>query len=97
MLFVSFLLLFVVFQSTVTINHIMEELHGLMKTLPAYSNDFLDIIVHILQQYYESCNSAFKSKLCLMRTKIDGCLKVGRGRGRGTVSSYFMTFDIEGN
>ena len=42
----------------------MQELSSLMKSLPLYTNDFLDMILEILGKYLQSCKEAYKGKFC---------------------------------
>ena len=53
---------FVSFQATVLIVGVVDELSSLMKSMPTYTNEFLDIIVQILREYLLSCKEAYKSR-----------------------------------
>lgn len=50
-------------QATVSIEEVMGELSSLMKSLPLYTNDFLEMILQILRKYLQSCREAYKGKI----------------------------------
>lgn len=47
----------------------MEELLAVMKKLPAYCNDFLEIIIQTLTDYYEACSNSYKGACCLSKVR----------------------------
>jgi len=47
-------------KSIIVIYEIMEQLFTIMKKLPMYSNDLVEIIIRTLNDYYESCNNAYR-------------------------------------
>ncbi|XP_064602166.1 LOW QUALITY PROTEIN: exocyst complex component 4-like [Liolophura sinensis] len=47
-------------QSTVTVDRNIQKLHGLMLDLPDYADQFLNMICNILQEYRETCHSAYR-------------------------------------
>jgi len=47
-------------QSTVTVEHCIQDLRELMQALPAYAEHFLSIICNILHNYRETCQAAYR-------------------------------------
>ena len=47
-------------QSTVSVVRNIEELQDLMRDLPDYADQFLNIICKILQDYKETCQASYK-------------------------------------
>eukprot|EP00794_Sanderia_malayensis_P005498 gene5499-6183_t len=48
-------------KATVSIVNAIEELSSIMKSMPVYTNDFLDIIAQILHEYLATCRESYKS------------------------------------
>ena len=48
-------------QSTVAVAKNVNELHSLMKDLPDYADQFLNMICKVLQEYRETCHGSYKS------------------------------------
>lgn len=48
-------------KSAIVIYHITEDLLLLIKKVPQYCNDFLDITIRTLNEYLDSCNLQYKS------------------------------------
>ena len=44
----------------------IQDLKGLMQSLPLYASKFMEMICAILNNYKETCYAAYKSKLCLL-------------------------------
>ncbi|XP_066910805.1 exocyst complex component 4-like [Clytia hemisphaerica] len=47
-------------KSTIVVFHIVQDLLTLMKKLPKYCNNFLEMINRILREYYDACYSSYK-------------------------------------
>eukprot|EP00795_Rhopilema_esculentum_P012007 gene12007-2591_t len=47
-------------KATVSIYNVVEELSSLMKSLPLYTTEFLEIIVQVIGKYLLSCKEAYK-------------------------------------
>ena len=47
-------------QSTIVVFNIVQDLLSLMKKLPLYCNNFLEMINRILTEYYEACYTSYK-------------------------------------
>ena len=53
-----------------SINNVVEELAALMKSLPLYTTEFLEIIVQVIGKYLLSCKEAYKG---MSRCKFLSC------------------------
>ncbi len=51
------------FQSTVLVEEMIQDLKGLMQSLPVYASNFMEMICAILNNYKETCYAAYKSKI----------------------------------
>ncbi|XP_032229704.1 exocyst complex component 4 isoform X2 [Nematostella vectensis] len=50
-------------QSTVTVYQLLQDLKGLMHSVPQYSSQFLDMVCRTLTSYRDTCNAAYKELL----------------------------------
>lgn len=51
------------FQSTVTVDRNIQELQTLMHDLPDYAEQFLNMICKILEEYRDTCHSAYRGNV----------------------------------
>ena len=57
-------------QSTVAIEHVVQDLKNLMHSIPSHATQFLEMVCKILTTYKEGCNSAYKGNMGLSTLKL---------------------------